>query len=297
MMSEKERQDKQKHRSHMSFLRTKIKAGKATQLEKAEVDKWDQTKSPRGRKNGEPLGRVESKVADSKPEVFSTLPGMGSSSDSLPPLNVAPGFMAGQIPPPSAGPSTSASNAAGHVPSSNTAGTANSHASGASQNKAPAMNAAEADASGRMIADIITGALRTANDYATTSGFMPLPEQFFTMFHFSVKRLSIKYGGAMDEDTFDACVIAGSGGYVGVNAFRTYKTKKEQELWEKSAPKVQSSPQNNEATAPINEKVGKVNGPVPRDVPGNPISQAGALVPFSAGAGNYGKGFDEKGVF
>lgn len=284
-------------KSKIATLRKKVRAGTATALERSMVEQWEKD-HPRGRPKsktdasdasptsgpGERAGGEASVSADSNstPEIHSTLPGSGTVPVDLPPINVNP---TGPLPNHNASGAANSSGPSAAGPSSTAHSAPNAGTNGNNQSppKAPQMSPQEAEAGARMIADMATKVLGEFNDYNGNHGKPKLGEQLLGLFHFSVKRMCMKYGAAIDEDTFDGAVIVGMGGFVGFQSYRVYKEEKEKQGFGEAgksaaAPNhnVQSKPQE-----PIREKEVRPNvQPNPIPTPNGEAHRPGPIVPY-----------------
>lgn len=300
-------------RIHIAALRKKVGNGTATTDEMNEVRQWDsiprrgrkpkitvpatgETPPPGNTGPGKPGNQAtpDSPSSDGKVEVFSSLPGMESqaTTTTLPPLNVDPGF---HQPNASAAGNPAPSQSQGQTtgPSAPNASTNGNASSGTP----PKMGPQEAEATGQMVASLCTGLLKDLNDYARDKGQIAIGEQFLAMFHFSVKRLTMKHGNAIDEDTMDYTVVCGAAGFVGFNAYRGWKIEKDAALWDKS-PKAEGkvtppSTGQSPTSEPLSNRMGE-NDAFKSST--GPAQQSGAIVPFE-NTGKRGRNFDPGGVF
>jgi hypothetical protein len=230
----------------MVNIRKKIREGKrVSQQEKALLASWDDRK----RKPGEARalkpppaklveGTAEHPLDDAPPQVHSTLPGEGAKGEGPPPLTVPPESTPGIGDGTTSGPSAGA-DSAGASAGSTAPGPSPGAGSAGPKSRGPAMTPDEAESGANMAADLCTQIVHELNSYNVNNGGNGFPpdSNFFKMFHFSIKRLAFKYGAAIDEDTYDACVIIGVGGFVGYNS---WQTKRRMEKEGKIPPKGQA---------------------------------------------------------
>jgi hypothetical protein len=212
-------------------LRKKIKAGIASTLEQSEVEQWER-EHPRGRRPKSKTSTPES-ASQTNPETQGQGTGGASESGSPTIHNELPGSGIGHnLPPIDMSTSTfnSNANASGAGTNSNASSQPNfaSHATTNSSSTSPppngpAMSAKEAEASADMVAGVVTKILSEVNDSNRSHGFPAIGEQLIGLFHFSVKRMCIRYGAAVDEEAMDATVVIGISGFVGFNSWKAYK--------------------------------------------------------------------------
>lgn len=231
-----DRKDYMKNAQKASRIKKKIAAKTATNVEKAFYDDWQsklklkkraKPASPRTSTPDVAPAAPDAKAASwrdgqAPTEVMNTLPGSGGKGAELPPLDVGSGDGASSLP--SNGPTASDAS-----DSSSSSGESTSSSARSAQPTSPAMTAEEAEASGKMIADLATQILGEFNAHNAKHGAPALGEEILKLFHFSVKRMSIKYGGQIDEDTYDSMIIFGSAGFVGFHSVKISRQKKKEE--------------------------------------------------------------------
>ncbi len=265
-------------KNKIAGIRKKMKAGIASSLEMAMVAQWE-LEHPKGRPrksdnsnqnvenqiNPESPGRGSGATPETgSPEIHNILPGGNLQGSNLPPIDIAQG--------PSMG--GAGTNASGAAPNSSQSSQTN-FASGATTNSntppnstGPTMSSKEAEASASMLADAATKILGELNESNRKQGFPALGEQLIGLFHFSVKRMGIRYGAAIDEEAFDATAVIGLAGFVGYNSWKAHKKAQEESIFEKknspqsesSKPKeeVKANEQRNPAAPPNNGANGHV---------------------------------------
>jgi hypothetical protein len=207
--------------TRMSRIRTKIKNhNTVSQRDRALLADYDLKKAGRGRpRTTEPVEKTQppepALASESAPQVHTELPGMGAGEFVPPPLDVS------GVGVPPATSSSSGPASGGHTAS----GATTSGSAPPPKGPAPAMSREEAEATGNMVAGMVVNVMKEFNSYNIdhgASGFAKEGE-YWALLHFSVKRLTIKYGSVIDEDTYDSCVIAGSAGFIGWNSYKVYR--------------------------------------------------------------------------
>lgn len=269
--------------ARMSRIRAKLKAKKGiTQTERALLDAYERKLAAKGRRKpagdappqaaqapqpAQPTESAPPPVGDTvgaptgvAPEVHTTLPGMGSGGEFVPPPLSVGGV----------GPSTRPSGGT-QPPSATTA--APSASGSAPTPPKPAMTREEAEASADMVSGLVVTVFKEFNEFNLAHGASGFAKEsdYWAILQFSIKRLTLKYASVIDEDTYDGCVIAGSAGFIGYNSYKVYIVEK--------AKGGQPEPIKNErapvASAPAN---GVTQPPAPQP---RPSLQRGPVIPFN----------------
>jgi hypothetical protein len=196
-----------------------------TQIEKALLADWESKRKKSGRPQvtastpgGPPVAPDSNEASVS---VQTELPGSAKGGATLPPLDVDLGNSGVSSDAEGAGEAASSAQEKANGQSSASAAQNTSHPP-----KHPAMSADEAAAQGKMVADIATSILATVNKANGEAGAQTLSDDLIKLFHFSVSRMSVRYGAAIDEETYDGVVICGAAGFVGFQSWKISKAKK-----------------------------------------------------------------------
>jgi len=236
----------------MAHIRKRLKDGKrVTQADRAKLDDYDSRvrmrKGPkRTQRASEPSGPARGSDSPTgsegaKVQVQSTLPGEGGgpTKEGPPPIDIGGGSPTVEdAESPSSGPAFTSSGTTGNASSSATG------AATSSNRKGPALNAEEAEAGAEMVSSMVTRILMEFNNYNLQHGASGISEELAKVFKFSLKRICIKYGTIMDEDTYDFAVIGGTTAWVGYNSWIVYRHKKA------NPDKFQPQPKDEKAAAP-----------------------------------------------